>query len=179
MKWKILSSKYLSKHRYFTAREDKCETKDGHIVEQYFVVELPPSVCAVALTESDEVLVVKQYRHPIGEELTELPGGFVDKGEEPESAMKRELLEETGYKFSSCEYVGKIAANPGVLDNYTYFFLARGGVEVATQKLDPNEFLRVEKISLTELKSMLTENKMMQSLHANCVFYALRKLGMI
>lgn len=179
MKWKVLSSEYISNHLYFTARKDKCEMPSGKIVEEYFVVELPPTVCAVAITEEGKALMVKQYRHPIGETILEIPGGFIDKGETPEQAVKRELKEETGYEFSSITAVGKIAANPGVLDNFTYLFLAQGGVKTSAQKLDPNEELMVEQISVEELKDLFLKNKIIQSLHNNCIFYALRELGLL
>lgn len=177
MKWKVLSSEYLSKHQYFTARRDRCETPEGKIVEEYFVVELPVSVCAVALTKEGEVLMVKQYRHPIEESILELPGGFVDPNETPAVAIARELKEETGYTFSKFTELGKVAANPGVLNNYTYFFLAEGGIKTGEQHLDPTEFLVVEKISLEDLKKDLLDNKIVQSLHVNCIFYALQKMG--
>lgn len=176
MAWKILSSEYISAHQYFTARKDKCLTPQGKIVDPYFVVEMPSSVCALALTAEGEVLIVKQYRHPIEEEIIEIPGGFVDEGETPEVAMERELKEETGYEFSSIECVGKIAANPGVLDNYTYLFLARGGIKTSELKLDENEELLVEKISLEELEELFESNKIVQALHNSCIFYALKKL---
>jgi 8-oxo-dGTP pyrophosphatase MutT (NUDIX family) len=179
MKWKTLSSKYISQHQYFTARVDKCETGDGKIIEEYFVVELPTTACAVPVTEDGMVLMVKQYRHPVGEVLLELPGGFLDPNELPEAAMKRELMEETGYEFSSVEKVGMIAANPGVLNNYTALFLAKGGKKTGVQNLDHNEEIEVVKITIEELKTMLLENKIVQSLHANCIFYALRKMGEI
>ena len=177
MKWKTLSSEYLSRHRYFTARKDKCETPEGNIVDEYFVVELPTTCCAVAITEQGEVLMVRQYRHPIEEAILEIPGGFVDENETPEQAVKRELKEETGYEFSTIKKVGKIAANPGVLNNFTFLFLAQGGVKTGEQTLDTNELIEIEKISLQELKTLFLENKMLQSLHANCIFYALRELG--
>ncbi len=177
MKWKILASEYLSRHQYFTARKDKCETPDGKIIDEYFVVELPTTVCAVAITEEEQVLMVRQYRHPIQETILEIPGGFVDKDESPQQAILRELKEETGYEFSSVIEVGKIAANPGVLDNFTYLFLAKGGKKTGDQKLDNNEILEVEKISVKELKELFLENKIVQSLHNNCIFYALKQMG--
>lgn len=176
-KWKVLSSEYISRHQYFTARKDKCETPDGKIIEAYYVVELPTTACAVALTDEGEVLMVRQYRHPIKETLIEIPGGFLDENESPEVAMKRELLEETGYEFSSIVKVGKIAANPGVLDNYTYLFLAKGGRKTSEQKLDDTEELEVEKISVQELKRLFLDNEIVQATHNSCVFYALRELG--
>lgn len=179
MNWKILSSEYLSRHPYFTARKDRCETPEGKIVPSYYVVELPTTVCAVAITEENEVLMVRQYRHPVKETLLEIPGGFIDEGETPEEAMRRELKEETGYEFSSVINVGRIAANPGVLDNFTYLFLAKGGIKTSEQNLDQNEELHVEKISITELKNLLLENKMMQALHNNCIFYSLREMGLL
>lgn len=67
LSWKILSSEYLNRHVYFTARRDRCLRQDGVIVDPYFVVELPTAATAFALTENNEVLLIKQYRHPIAE----------------------------------------------------------------------------------------------------------------
>lgn len=179
MNWKTLSSEYISKHRYFTARKDKCVTASGKIIEEYYVVEMPQSACALAITEDGEALMVKQYRYPVDEILLELPGGFIDGKESPQVGMARELLEETGYEFKSIEQVGLTAANPGVLNNYTALFLATGGKKTGQQQLDPNEEIEVITIPLAELKELFLENKIRQSMHANCIFYGLRKLGRI
>lgn len=150
---------------------------DGTIVDPYFVVELPTSVCALPITENNEVVLVRQYRHPIGKAILEIPGGFVDEGEDMEKAMARELLEETGYAFNEFEYLGKIAANPGVLNNYTCLYLARGGKKVTVQKLDHNEDIEIVTVSLEELKRMVRDNEIVQALHLSCIFYALEKLA--
>jgi 8-oxo-dGTP pyrophosphatase MutT (NUDIX family) len=177
MKWKTLSSEYLSNHIYFTARRDRCEREDGTIIDPYFVVELPVSATALAITEEWKVLLVKQYRHPIEEVIYETPGGFIDEGEDFAVGMKRELLEETGYAFSHIEYLGRIAANPGVLNNFTELFLATGGKKVATQQLDHNEEIEILLADMDELVDLLMRQQLKQSLHTNCVFYALLKMG--
>ena len=151
--------------------------QDGVEVDPYFVVELPTAATAFAMTEDNKVIMIQQYRHPIGEVILETPGGFVDEGEDFVTAMKRELLEETGFEFNEVEYLGKMAANPGILNNYTEMFIAKGGRKVSSQKLDHNEELQVVVLSIEEVIEELKKQSIKQSVHTNCIFYALLKLG--
>jgi ADP-ribose pyrophosphatase len=178
MKWKILSSEYLFNDLWFKVRKDTCQTPDGRIVEPYYVYEFPEWVTALAITEDGQVILERQYRHALGEICIETPGGCVDKTDKSyDEAIARELLEETGYTFSSYEYLGKISANPSTNSNLMHMFLATGGQKIANQNLDANEDIEIQLVSLPELKRLLRENKIVQAMHVTCIAYALRKMG--
>lgn len=177
MKWKVLESTYLFNEPWLTVRKDKCLTPGGKIVSSFYVNEYPDWANAFCLTKDGRVVMVKQYRHGLGEEGIELPGGVVEEGESMEEGVKRELLEETGYRFDNLEYLGKISANPSTTNNLMHMFLATGGEKVAEQSLDEAEEVEVVYYTLAEIKELLKEHRIMQSLHVNCIFYALARLG--
>jgi ADP-ribose pyrophosphatase len=178
LKWKILSSSYLFNDLWFKVRKDKCETPGGQLVDPYYVYEFPEWAAAVALTEDRKIIMVRQYRHALSEVCLELPGGCVDDADKDfAAAITRELLEETGYSFSSVDYLGKISANPSTNNNLLHMFLAHGGKKTSEQKLDPNEEIEVELYTIDEVKQLLKENKIIQAMHVSCLLYALDKLG--
>ena len=178
MKWKILSSEYLFKDRWFSVRKDRCETPDGKIVDPYFVYEFPTWVAALPITEDNKVVMVKQYRHAIEQISLEIPGGCVDDTDKNfEDAVSRELLEETGYSFKKFDYLGKISSNPSTNNNWMHMFLATGGIKTQEQKLDHNEEIDVELYSIDEVKNLIKENKIPQSMHVACMLYGFQKLG--
>jgi ADP-ribose pyrophosphatase len=177
--WKKLSSTYLHKGPWATLRSDRCEMPGGHIVEDYYVLEYSNWVNAVAITGDNKILMVWQYRHAAEILSLEIPGGVIDDGETPEQALKRELLEETGYLFENFELLSTVYANPSTADNRTFCFLARGGKKVQEQSLDEQEEIIVETFTIDEVKQLLAQNKIAQALHCTGLFYALVKLGEI
>jgi ADP-ribose pyrophosphatase len=179
LNWELLSSEYLFKDTWATLRRDTCRMPSGNIINPYYVLEYPDWVNAVALTESNEVILVKQYRHAAQEVILEIPGGCVEMNESPENAIRRELLEETGYEFDKIEFLSSLYANPATGNNKTHCYLATGGRKVQEQNLDNGEEIVVELVSLEKLKELLLDNKIAQALHTSGIFYSLIKLGLI
>jgi ADP-ribose pyrophosphatase len=177
LKWTLLSSTYIHKGPWATLRSDRCEMPNGHIIEDYYVLEYPNWVNAVAITEDNKILMVHQYRHAAGIVSHEIPGGVIDPGETAEQAIRRELLEETGYQFDDFELLNVVYANPSTANNFTTCYLARGGKKVQGQHLDEQEELIVTTHTIAEVKQLLADNKIAQALHCTGLFYGLLKLG--
>ncbi|HKG05117.1 MAG TPA: NUDIX hydrolase, partial [Pedobacter sp.] len=109
----------------------------------------------------------------------EIPGGVMDGDEAPEFAIRRELLEETGYSFSVAELIATTYPNPATANNVTFTYLLTGGIKTDSQHLDEHEILNVEEYTLEEVKQLLKENKIAQALHSTALFYGLMKLNVL
>lgn len=178
LSWKTLSSEYLFKDTWFTIRKDTCKTQEGKIISPYYVYEFPTWVTAVALTADGKIILERQYRHGLQQTSYETPGGCVDDTDASlQEAIARELLEETGYEFQHYEYLGKTSCNPSTNNNWMHIFLATGGKLIQQQELDHNEEIEVHLFSINEVKKLLREQQIIQSMHVTALFYGLEKLG--
>lgn len=177
LNWKIVSSAYVYKDRWFIARTDKCELPDGRIIEPYYVLEFPDWCGVVLVTEDEKIVLVRQYRHAIQEVTYEIPGGVIDKTETPEASALRETKEETGYEASAIEFLYKVATNPATNTNYAYFYLATGAKPVTAQQFDAFEDMDVLTFSKTEIFALLRENKLLHAAHIGALYAAFEKLG--
>ncbi len=172
--WKILESNYLRNN----VRIDKCETSNGKIIEP-LILEYGTWVTIVALTKRQEVLLIKQYRHGAQKIIWELPGGAVDEDEEPITAAKRELLEETGYSSDNIIEIGRVSPNPASHTNLMYAYVALDAKRVGSQALDEIEEIEVYPIPLDEAILMVRNGELLQSLHVSSLFFALVHLNRI
>ena len=118
------------------------------------VVDHPGGVYIVALTDENELLLVRQFRYPYGEVLLELPAGKLDAGEAPLAAGQRELLEETGALAGSWEDLGLFYPTPGYCAEKIYTYLARE-LRFEAPKPDEDEFLECERVPLAEAVRMV------------------------
>src|ERR1700685_2321138 len=94
--WRTLESRVAFDHHWYRLRRDTVELPGGAILDDYFVAVRPDVALVVPLTSAGEVVLVRQYKHGIGEVTLELPGGALDPGETPVAAAARELGGETG-----------------------------------------------------------------------------------
>lgn len=118
------------------------------------IVERQPAVGIVAITENDEIILIKQYRKAIDKEIYELPAGMVDFGEEPQKAALRELKEETGYDAKKSDYLLEIYSSPGFTNEKLFIFYAEG-LTAGDQHLDEFEHLTVEKVKFDEALKLI------------------------
>ena len=114
------------------------------------VMRHPGAVCVVPLTEENEVLMVRQFRHPFSKVLLEAPAGKLDPNEAPEDCARRELSEETGAKAGELTYIGEYYPSVAVLDEKIHLYIARK-LSFHSQHTDEDEFLHVERIPLGTL----------------------------
>jgi len=178
MKWKTLSSEYLFNDTWLRARRDKCQKSDGKIVYPYYIVEYPQWATGMGLTEDNKVVLVKQYRHAVEMVSIEIPGGCIDATDaNPEAAIRREFIEETGYTFEKVEYLGKTSPNPSTNTNWMHMFLLTGGRLTHPQSFDENEEIEVLLVSLDEFVQMVLSNQIIQAMHMTTIFFALQRMG--
>ncbi|TAE09112.1 MAG: NUDIX hydrolase [Bacteroidetes bacterium] len=173
LRWKTLESKHLFKDTWLTARVDTCQKHNGEVVHPYYVMEYPHWVVALARTKTGKYVIEQQYRHALGEIAYELPGGCIDADDTNfETAIARELLEETGYQFTQYVYLGKTSANPSTNSNWMHMFVALGGEKVQEPNWDANEEINVFEFTAAELDALVAEQSIIQSMHITTYFFA-------
>jgi 8-oxo-dGDP phosphatase len=134
--WPVVSSAEVAHSQLVDVRSDKVRTPDGKIAERDVVVH-PGAVAVLALDNSDRVLLIRQYRHPVRHLLWEIPAGLRDvSGEAPWATAQRELLEEAGYRARDWHVLADYFSSPGFSTERLRIFLARDLEEVPEDERD-------------------------------------------
>jgi 8-oxo-dGTP pyrophosphatase MutT (NUDIX family) len=123
--WPVASSAELVRSKLVTVRSDKVRTPENHLAERDVVLH-PGAVAVLALDDADRILMIRQYRHPVGRLLWEIPAGLRDvPGEEPWVTASRELMEEAGYRARNWRVLADYYSSPGYSTERLRIFLAR------------------------------------------------------
>ena len=163
LSWKILDETTVIKDSWIDMRASTCQLPGGMVIAPFYVNHLPDFAVVVAVTPEHRVIMVRQYRHGVEKVLLELPAGCIEAGEDPKDGAARELLEETGYKAGSLEFLFKIAPNASNCTSYAQCYLARNVFPAAAQNLDETEALEVVEMEGEEVKRLLREGGVEQA----------------
>jgi len=143
----------------FNTRYDFMENPRNGEKMKAVVLESKDSANLVAINTEGKIIMVRQLRFGTGKLSLEVPGGFIDAGEEAVTAAKRELEEESGYTGGSWEYLGKIGSNPVFMDAYVHHFLAKDVVKTKNTQQDDGEDIEVVEMTPDEIREAVQKEE--------------------
>jgi len=158
---RLLSRTVFHRGHVFETSHDAIELASGARLE-LDVIHHPGGAAVLPLFENDDVLLIRQYRHPAGQVLLEAPAGRLEAGEAPEVAALRELREETGYQASALTFVTKFYALPGYSTEVLYCFLATG-LTPGPQNLDRDEDIRLVRMPFTKARELVYQGDILDA----------------
>lgn len=161
-KWKIISEEDISPSRWFPILKHVVELPNTKIIDDYFISPFGNAVMILPFTKNNEIVLVKQYKHGLGEILIELPAGFQQANKSIEASALAELLEETGIQttLSNLEFIGKISNNPTKTNQITHGFLARNLEFNSVQHFDSTEDIEVLVVKPKEVLAMISRGEL-------------------
>ena len=189
LKWKPVSTEHVVQDKWIDFRRMAFELPDGTVFSPYYNFSRRSYVVIVASDEEGRYLCVRQYRHGIGEVTTEFVAGGIEcdtdreyltkqdtitSREDALEAAKRELEEETGYTSDEeetgytsdeWEHLITIPSAATIADNYAFIYRARNCRRTHEQHTDSTEFLRMERLSASEIEALIAAGKFQQAVH--------------
>ncbi|GJM45570.1 MAG: hypothetical protein DHS20C21_24120 [Gemmatimonadota bacterium] len=141
--WEHVGEEAVSEHGIFRLKTYDARSPRTGKARPFTVIETPDWVNVVAVTQDDEFVLVRQYRHGRDEVTLEIPGGIIDPGEDPARAAARELEEETGWTGDIPALLGVVDSNPAILSNRCFTYLIRNCERTSDMAQDPGEDIQV------------------------------------
>ncbi|HUD44230.1 MAG TPA: NUDIX hydrolase [Patescibacteria group bacterium] len=176
-KWKTLSSKLAFDNPWFRVRQDSIELPSGKIIDDYFMWQDNDVAQMVPITKEGKFILDKQYKHAVGQIMTEFPAGYFNENEKPEEAARRELLEETGYTAEKFTFLGKLNHNPTKEIGNLYIFLVENAYKKEQQHLDETENIELVELTMEEIIEKIQNHEIWATGTISAFFLALQKLG--
>ncbi|MDX2195174.1 MAG: NUDIX hydrolase [Cytophagales bacterium] len=160
--------KILTQSQFITPFFELVLKQSDNAPQNYYVLNSADSVIVLALYEQN-IIFVNQFRYTYERSILELPSGHIDAGETPEQAAARELLEETGYKTSSAEYLGYVYPDTGRLSKKVHLLIC---IDVEKTDNEPESGISVQLIPMSELKKYIVQNKILHAQDLACINFA-------
>ena len=147
--WRTLERSYVYRNPWCAFRVDEVVLPSGAEIE-YGVLESRGFAAVVAGTDGGDVVLVRQWRQPLGSFTLELPSGGVDEGEDPGEAAGRELFEETGFRAGGLERLVSVHTSTGRTTEVCHLFRCRAARDPGGPRPESTEFIRVVELPLEE-----------------------------
>ncbi len=151
---KTLSSQLIYDGRVVKLRVDTVRMPGGRETRRE-IVEHRDCVAIVAIDANDNVLLVNQFRKAVEKELLEIPAGGIDPGEDPVTAVRREMREETGYLPRKVERLGGFYSTPGYCTEYLHLYLATDLIPSPLYAED-TESIKLTRVPISQIPSLIT-----------------------
>lgn len=177
--WTENSTSLVHTTPIFNVEKSVCTSPAGK-QSDFILLQAPDWVTVLPVLKKDDknyFLMVRQWRHGQKAVSTEFPGGVIDKGETPEEAARRELLEETGCKTENLVYLGWQNPNSAFMTNKTHFFAATDLNLTNQQNLDETEFLNASLIEAKEVFENMGHGEYRHALMSSALFMFVQKYG--
>lgn len=174
----MLSSKLVYDDVWFKVRQDKVELPNGKVFENYLFWQAGDVVIIVPVTNNNEFVLVRQYRHAAQEVVIGFPGGLIDTGEAEEAAARRELAEETGCSAENIQFLIQVLSNPSKVTGRNLVYLATNVIQSQAQHFDEMEDIEVLVKPYKEVLEMIYRGEIKTSSTIAATFLAIHKLGL-
>jgi 8-oxo-dGTP pyrophosphatase MutT (NUDIX family) len=179
VKWRIQRSRIVHQDRWVCLRADDCEGPGGIDISPYYVLEYPDFVHAIAIDRGGGVLLVRQYRHGMGELSLELPGGVRDASDATvEDAAVRELLEETGYRGTNVRALPPLSVDPARMSNRLHPVLITEADFVQAPEPDGQEEITVVRVPVREAAALALGGSIANAAHVGMLLMGLSAAGL-
>src|ERR671928_224455 len=154
--WKVIQKELIFQNPWIELHQDKVETRRGKVVDYTWYKSSDVAVI-VPFLEKDNLVMIRQYRYPLGKVLLEFPAGHIENGEDAAKTAKRELLEETGYIANKIDCMYTYHPSVSISSQLVYIFRASDLVEEKSNSEGGEEIIRTEIKSIKELKIMIKQ----------------------
>ena len=173
--WKILSTKTIFKHPRIELLEDRVQLSNGTKIEYLRFAKGNDCVSVIVQREDGSVLLQREYSHPIGDVIWQLPGGMLSKDESPKRGADRELQEECKMQGVDYEVIGKYLLNNRRSENFMYVVVSRGVKKVIGLPADTEEDIESFWKTSVEIDEMIKKGEIINChLLASWSIYRLR-----
>lgn len=147
--------------KYFSVALDQVRKENGSLTKRVFINH-PQASAIIPFLSDDKIIMVRQYRYALKRETLEIPAGKIDRGEGPEECIKREMIEETGFRAGSIEWIYTYAPAVGYSNELIHIYKGNNLKKLDNQ-IDKNEISSVEIIKIKEALLMIKNHEIYDS----------------